>query len=434
MSTVGRAVSNTKGACYASPSSWLASLIHYLPPPESLTTMSQSDGAPLLAPSGCSRNGSTVEPAVERSPRTSSALIRPDAIRRPLMKYGALAQHQHHDPPPHAEAHSNNNNDLIRDMTIGFADGLTVPFALTAGLSSLGSTKLVVIGGLAELFSGMISMGLGAYLAATTERQHWEAEYARESWEVDHCPDREREEIYEVLDKYGISRDGARGLVDELCVHTAKGKERWVQFMMDFELQLPEPDTTAAWKSAITMGLSYFVGGLVPMLPYFLMDSAQLALFVSIAITVVILLAFGYVKSWCVPRICELPAVDANNQSLQGHDSHQESWLLGRAANSSHRCGSGRHKLHHCPPLGFGRWLRLNSTIVSDMEFHRCCYVQRGMARKGTRGRVLAAVRGGSFRLVSLGIRITATLTSTAFRRGQRFLERSSLPGHLYCH
>lgn len=143
-------------------------------------------------------------------------------------------------------------------------------------------------------------MGLGAYLAAATERQHWEAEYKREKWEVDHCYDREREEIYEIFDRYGISRDGARGVVNELCVTSPKGKERWVKFMMDFELQLPEPDTSAAWKSAVTMGLSYFIGGLVPMIPYFVMDSAQLALFVSIAITVVILLLFGYVKSWYV--------------------------------------------------------------------------------------------------------------------------------------
>lgn len=103
-----------------------------------------------------------------------------------------------------------------------------------------------------------------------------------------------------MLEKYGISRDGARGVVEELCVPTVKGKERWVQFMMDFELCLPEPETTAAWKSAVTMGLSYFIGGLVPMIPYFIMDSAQQALFVSIAITVVILLIFGYVKSWYV--------------------------------------------------------------------------------------------------------------------------------------
>lgn len=109
------------------------------------------------------------------------------------MKAGSYAHHPgHHGDHDHGnnashDEHHSNNGSLIRDITIGFADGLTVPFALTAGLSSLGSTKIVVIGGLAELFSGMISMGLGAYLAAATERQHWQAEYARECWEVDHC-------------------------------------------------------------------------------------------------------------------------------------------------------------------------------------------------------------------------------------------------------
>lgn len=133
------------------------------------------------------------EPAVERAPSNTHALLRPDALRRPSMKTGPYNHHNHHhhhhdedESSSHGEQHSN-NGDLIRDITIGFADGLTVPFALTAGLSSLGSTKIVVIGGLAELFSGMISMGLGAYLAAATERQHWQAEYERESWEVDHC-------------------------------------------------------------------------------------------------------------------------------------------------------------------------------------------------------------------------------------------------------
>lgn len=265
---------------------------------------SNSESAPLLGngigngnANGRQNHNGSAEPAVERAP-PPPGLLRPDVLKRPSFKYGT-SPHPYHQPgsDPHAEQHNNHGN-MIRDMTIGFADGLTVPFALTAGLSSLGSTRLVVIGGLAELFSGMISMGLGAYLAAATERQHWEAEYARERWEVDHCPDREREEIYEVLGRYGISRGAARGVVDELCVTTPKGKDRWVNFMMDFELQLPEPDTSAAWVSAVTMGLSYFMGGLIPMIPYFLMKVAQQALFVSIGITVIILLVFGYIKTW----------------------------------------------------------------------------------------------------------------------------------------
>jgi VIT1/CCC1 family predicted Fe2+/Mn2+ transporter len=183
-------------------------------------------------------------------------------------------------------------------MIIGFADGLTVPFALTAGLSSLGKTRLVVIGGLAELFSGMISMGLGAYLAAVTERQHWEAEHAREWWEVDHVPDVERTEVFDILARYGVSRAAAEAVVRELCAD----KAQWVRFMMDLELRLDEPDVGRAWISAVTMGLSYFVGGLVPMVPYFVMEVAQEALLVSIGITAVILLGFGYVKSYVTIR------------------------------------------------------------------------------------------------------------------------------------
>lgn len=293
-----------------------------------------SETQPLISNEPSARNN-YVEPAVEYAPPLKDDSMRPDLLKRWSMK--TLCSVKQQETKPDSEHHTS-NGDMIRDMTIGFADGLTVPFALTAGLSTLGSTRLVVIGGLAELFSGsmflfytksanrsqsapppfftpsssarhhmtsadhptVISMGLGAYLAAATERQHYEAEYQRECWEVDHCPEREREEIFEVLARYGISRDGARGVVDELCVASPKGKERWVRFMMDFELQLQEPDTTAAWKSAATMGLSYFVGGLIPMIPYFVMDVAQQALLVSIAITVVILLVFGYVKSWYV--------------------------------------------------------------------------------------------------------------------------------------
>jgi vacuolar iron transporter family protein len=207
-------------------------------------------------------------------------------------------RHTSTNPPPHIERHLGNYDAVLRDVILGFSDGLTVPFALTAGLSSLGSTRLVIMGGLAELFSGMISMGLGAYLAGLTERQHWVAEHKRECYEVDHVPDMERSEIFDVLAEYGISHTAAEPVVRELCAD----KEQWVRFMMDFELRLPEPDVGRAWVSAATMGLSYFVGGLIPMIPYFVMDLAQQALFVSVAITVVVLLAFGYVKNWVTIR------------------------------------------------------------------------------------------------------------------------------------
>lgn len=122
------------------------------------------------------------------------------------------------------ETHSN-AGDIVRDVIIGFADGLTVPFALTAGLSSLGSSKLVIVGGLAELFSGSISMGLGAYLAAVTDRDRYLSEFKREKYEVEYKPEDEKEEIYDIFARYGITRDACQGVVDYL-VHD---EEAWLQ-------------------------------------------------------------------------------------------------------------------------------------------------------------------------------------------------------------
>ncbi|KAK7987102.1 VIT family-domain-containing protein [Apiospora saccharicola] len=212
----------------------------------------------------------------------------------PLLHGNKKKEHHRHTSD---ERHTN-NADVLRDVIIGFADGLTVPFALTAGLSSLGDTRLVVMGGLAELFSGAISMGLGAYLAAATELEHYQSEEARERDEVVHKPEAERQEIFDILSGYGISRRAAEPLVEEL----AQDPEEWVRFMMDFELKLEKPDPNRAWISAVTMGLSYFIGGLVPMIPYFLMQRASDALFVSVGITVVILLVFGYIKNWVTIR------------------------------------------------------------------------------------------------------------------------------------
>ncbi|KAM3552043.1 hypothetical protein MY1884_007405 [Beauveria asiatica] len=188
--------------------------------------------------------------------------------------------------------------DILRDVIIGFADGLTVPFALTAGLSSLGSSKIVIMGGLAELFSGMISMGLGAYLAAVTERDHYTSQEARERSQVDQVPDARRAEVYAILEKYAVSRDAARPLVDELC----RRRDHWARFMVDFSLRLERPNIHRAWISGVTMGLSYLVGGLIPMIPYFVMPRVGDALVVSIAVTAVILLIFGYVKNYVAIR------------------------------------------------------------------------------------------------------------------------------------
>lgn len=128
----------------------------------------------------------------------------------------------------HKEKHTG-NNVFIRDSIIGFADGLTVPFALTAGLTALGDSKVVYLAGLAELFAGSISMGLGAYLAAVTERKHYEVEERREWKEVKECPQAEQEEICEIFDRYGISRQASNRIVDELKVN----EEMWVQVSLD---------------------------------------------------------------------------------------------------------------------------------------------------------------------------------------------------------
>ncbi|SMR50702.1 unnamed protein product [Zymoseptoria tritici ST99CH_3D1] len=194
---------------------------------------------------------------------------------------------------PTSSRNNAHNGLLIRDSIIGFADGLTVPFALTAGLSALGNSKIVVLGGLAELFAGSISMGLGAYLAAVTERKHYAVEEKRQRRGLREKPEVEEEEVFGIFERYGIGRERTRGVVEGL-----KGdEETWVKFMMDFSLQLSKPDAKMACIEGLVMGISYFLGGLLPMIPYFAMHTVNHALFTSIGITVVILIAFGYVKA-----------------------------------------------------------------------------------------------------------------------------------------
>ncbi|KAK9427754.1 Ccc1 family [Lipomyces doorenjongii] len=195
----------------------------------------------------------------------------------------------------HVEHHSSQPR-LLSDMIIGFSDGLTVPFALTAGISSLGSTKLVVMSGLAELFSGAISMGLGGYLGNKSEIEFYRRERHREQMEVDLFPEKEKEEIYDIFAEYEIDREACRGVVESL----ARRKELWVDFMMKFELELMKPEDSRVWVSAVTIGLSYMISGIFPMIPYFIMKDATKALFVSIGITAFMLLVFGVAKSYMV--------------------------------------------------------------------------------------------------------------------------------------
>ncbi|KAM4058765.1 VIT family protein [Hirsutella rhossiliensis] len=193
--------------------------------------------------------------------------------------------------------------DTLRDVIIGFSDGLTVPFALTAGLSSLGNSRLVIMGGLAELFPGMISMGLGAYLAAVTERDRYRSalrrEHDRSADDAEAGSPAAADDVCAILlDRYGVSPRVARPLADEL----AADPRRCLRFRADFALGMQEPHGHAAWLSGLTMGLSYLLGGLIPMVPYFLMPRVLDALVVSVAVTVVTLLAFGYAKNYLTIR------------------------------------------------------------------------------------------------------------------------------------
>lgn len=193
----------------------------------------------------------------------------------------------------HTEQHFH-SSDLVTDIVIGMSDGLTVPFALAAGLSGAVSTNAIVItAGLAEVAAGSIAMGLGGYLAGKTELDHYNAEKTREEWEVDHLPDREKDEVREIFAGMGMSPATQLLIVEEM----AKDKDKWVDFMMRYELGLEKPDPKRARNSALNIGVSYIVGGLVPLTPYFFTAHPYDGLRWSAAITVICLFIFGFFKA-----------------------------------------------------------------------------------------------------------------------------------------
>lgn len=183
---------------------------------------------------------------------------------------------------------------FLTDIVIGLSDGLTVPFALAAGLSgAVSSTNIVTTAGVAEIVAGSIAMGLGGYLAGQTEVHHYDAELRREYDEVERWPEKEREEVKEVFADYGISEESQNIIVDQL----SKDKDKWVDFMMRFELGLEKPDINRARKSAFNIGVSYILGGFVPLLPYFFTDNIQTGLKYSAIVTIIALFIFGFFKS-----------------------------------------------------------------------------------------------------------------------------------------
>ena len=193
---------------------------------------------------------------------------------------------------PHVEHHFT-GNATVRDIVLGMADGLTVPFALAAGLSgALVASKIVVAAGIAEITAGAIAMGLGGYLAAQSDAEHYISERAKEEQEVDEKPEVEAREVDEILQSYGLAPHESKTVVDSL----RKRREAWIDFMMRFELGLEEPDPRRALQSGATIGASYVAGGLIPLAPYFFMKTASAALPISAAVTLTTLLIFGFIK------------------------------------------------------------------------------------------------------------------------------------------
>jgi len=213
------------------------------------------------------------------------------------------------------------NPDVVRDVVIGLSDGLTVPFALTAGLSSLGESNLVVLAGLAELIAGAISMGTGGFLASQAERDHYRFLHRHTAARVlRSCAGEMEREVHAVLGPVGVedklSMAVAQCLMDVEVSSDGVGMDRgagggteeeaslrWSKdvgltpFLMKFGQGMEEVPTRRLYISAFTIGMGYFVGGLIPLLPYFFIASAQVALIYSSVVTCVILLIFGAVKA-----------------------------------------------------------------------------------------------------------------------------------------
>jgi VIT1/CCC1 family predicted Fe2+/Mn2+ transporter len=200
---------------------------------------------------------------------------------------------------PHVERHFT-SSAIVRDIVIGMSDGLTVPFALAAGLTgAVAVSSIIVTAGLAEIAAGAIAMGLGGYLAAKSDAEHYASERKREGREVREIPDEEMEEVAQVFRGYGLTAEQISPVVEAL----SNRPQDWIDFMMRFELGLEEPQPTRARNSALTIATAYVAGGLVPLTPYMLVASPREALWFSISVTLVALFIFGYVKGkFTTPR------------------------------------------------------------------------------------------------------------------------------------
>jgi VIT1/CCC1 family predicted Fe2+/Mn2+ transporter len=224
----------------------------------------------------------------------------------------------------HIERHFK-GTETIRDIVIGMSDGLTVPFALAAGLSgAVNTTRIIVTAGLAEIAAGSIAMGLGGYLAAKSDAEHYEAEKKREETEVEEIPEEEIAEVANIFKSYGVTEEESRPILDAF----RKQPKAWVDFMMRFELGLEQPDPKRALLSAVTIAGAYIAGGFIPLGPYIALPKASTALVFSVVITLFALTIFGYVKG----RFTGAPPWQSSLQtSLIGGLAAGAAFLLARA-------------------------------------------------------------------------------------------------------
>jgi VIT1/CCC1 family predicted Fe2+/Mn2+ transporter len=193
---------------------------------------------------------------------------------------------------PHIEKHFT-SSETVRDVVIGMSDGLTVPFALAAGLSgAVHATSVIITAGLAEIAAGSIAMGLGGYLAARTDAEHFNTEREREERETVEMPVQEAEEVASIFRAYGLKENTVQDAVTAI----RSDRNRWIDFMMKYELGLEEPNPKRAKRSALTIAGSYIAGGLIPLSPYFFVQPVHRALVVSVIVTLMALGVFGYIK------------------------------------------------------------------------------------------------------------------------------------------
>jgi VIT1/CCC1 family predicted Fe2+/Mn2+ transporter len=209
---------------------------------------------------------------------------------------------------PHIEKHFT-ASETVRDIVIGMSDGLTVPFALAAGLTgAIAVSRIIVTAGFAEIAAGSIAMGLGGYLAARGDAEHYASERAREEQEIVTVPELEAQEVKDIFKSYGLTEDESASVVEAL----RQRPKDWVDFMMRFELGLEKPDPARAWKSAVTIALSYIVGGMIPLSAYLVFSEAHRALWVSIVVTLAALGIFGGIKG----RFTGVPVLRSGLQTM----------------------------------------------------------------------------------------------------------------------